>query len=1109
MQSNEALGRPEYAFLSGGGELARIIVAFDWASTPLGPIDSWPVGMRSTVALLLRSPVPIVTMWGEAGIMIYNDAYSVFAGARHPQLLGSRVREGWDEISDFNDNVMRVGLAGGTLAYRDQELTLLRSGVPEPVWMDLDYSPIVDEHGKPVGVIAIVVETTAKVRAERWLSGERERLRHMFEQAPGFMAMLSGPEHIFELTNPAYATLVGNRPLLGRPVREALPEISGQGFFELLDNVYNSGEAFSGNALEILLQRTPGAQAEERYVDALYQPVKNEAGEVIAIFVQGTDVTDRVVAEAAVRESEARFRALAQAVPNHVWAAPASGELDWFNDRVYEYSGARPGDLDAGGWTRLVHPQDVDAAAQRWRDAVAGGGRYETEFRIRRADGVYRWHLVRAFAVSIGDGQNVRWIGTNTDIEDQKAAVAALAHLNATLEQQVAERTADRDRMWRLSTDIMMVADFNATILALNPAWTKILGWDESELLGRSFMEFVHPKDREATLAEVGDLSQGERTMRFENRYQRKDGGYCVLSWTAVPDNRFIHAVGRDVTADHEAAAALRRTEVALQQAQKMETIGKLTGGVAHDFNNLLQVISGNLQLLSKDVAGSARAERWVSNALAGVNRGAKLASHLLAFGRRQALEPKIVKIGRFVVGMEDMLRRSLGEAIEIETIVSGGLWNTFVDPAQVENALLNLAINARDAMNGVGRLTIEVGNAFLDEAYARTHVEVKPGQYVMLAVTDTGSGMSPEVLSQAFEPFFSTKPEGKGTGLGLSMVYGFVKQSEGHVKIYSEVGYGTTVKLYLPRTLEREDLVGPVEMLPVVGGEETILVAEDDEEVRETVVEMLSGLGYRVLKANDAAGALTIIDSGIPIDMLFTDVVMPGPLRSPDLARKARERLPHLAVLFTSGYTENAIVHGGRLDAGVELLSKPYTSEALARKVRQVLGQQAPRPRAARDGAQADGDGRGSERAAADTSNPSGASAMPFTAAVDYVEAAHGPSLKVLLVEDDELIRSNTAELLLQLGHSVLEAADGHAAISTLSTAPIDVLITDLGLPGMSGQELARRARQLRPHIGVVFASGSDIDPQMPDVFALRKPYDSLSIEGALRAVVARSSEV
>ena len=1066
-----------FPFLAQGGDVADIIARRDWSATPIGPIATWSSTLTTTLALILRAPLPIVTLWGDEGVMLYNDAYSVFAGGRHPELLGSNVREGWAEIADFNDNVMKVGLAGKTLRYEDQELTLYRNGIGEPVWMNLDYSPIPGPDGVPVGVIAIVVETTAKVRAERWLSGERERLRRLFEQAPGFMAMVTGPDHTFDMANAAFLSLVGQRELIGCSVRDCLPELAGQDFFERLDQVYALGRSHAGFAQPMHLTRTPGTPPELRHVDFVYQPVRSEDGDVIGIFIQGTDVTDRLLAESAVVESEAKFRTFAQAMPNQVWSADSRGALDWFNDKVYGYSGQPAGRLDGTAWQATLHPDDVPHALNRWQRAIDTGGTYECEFRIRRADGIYRWHLSRALPIRDAAGDIVRWVGSNTDIEDQKSAARALERLNKTLEQQVAESHADRDRMWRLSTDVMLVADFDANIVAINPAWTELLGWEPSALVGRSFMDLIHPDDRIETLAEVGDLSAGKRTYKFVNRYRCRDGHYVVLSWTAVPDARFIHAVGRDITADREAADALRRTELALQQSQKMETIGKLTGGVAHDFNNLLQVISGNLQLLATDVAGNGRAERRLANALGGVQRGAKLASQLLAFGRRQPLEPKTIRIGRLIGGMEDMLRRSLGEAVEIETLVSGGLWNTLVDPTQVENAILNLAINARDAMDGTGRLTLEAGNAFLDDAYARQHVEVTPGQYVMLAVTDTGCGMTPEVLAQAYEPFFSTKPEGKGTGLGLSMVYGFVKQSGGHIKIYSEPGMGTTVKLYLPRSHDAEETGVVLETATVEGGRETILVAEDDDQVRATVVETLSELGYRVLKASDAASALAIVDSGMAIDLLFTDVVMPGPLRSPELARRARERLPGLAVLFTSGYTENSIVHGGRLDAGVDLLSKPYTREALARKIRQVLAAEGKR-------------GAGLPGTAGGTG--------PAAATREARPAAH--TRRILFVEDDALIRENTRELLQELGHTVFVAGNAPDALATLGREPIDVLITDLGLPGESGESLARAAKEASPGLGIVFATGTEPDTLPAGFQVLRKPYDTVAIEAVLR---------
>ena len=341
------------------------------------------------------------------------------------------------------------------------------------------------------------------------------------------------------------------------------------------------------------------------------------------------------------------------------------------------------------------------------------------------------------------------------------------------------------------------------------------------------------------------------------------------------------------------AIAERAEAEAQLRQAQKMEAVGKLTGGVAHDFNNVLQIIGGNLQLLTRDVAGNLRAEQRLQTAIAAISRGSKLASQLLAFGRRQPLNPKVVNLGRLIRGIDDLVRRALGDGIEIETIIGGGLWNTLIDSIQVENALLNLAINGRDAMRGHGRLTIEAGNAFLDDAYVARHAEISPGQYVMIAVTDTGCGIPPDIMAHVFEPFFTTKPEGQGTGLGLSMVYGFVKQSGGHIKIYSEQGQGTTVRLYLPRAREQEDVETDVQVGPALGGTETVLIVEDDEDVRSTVVDTLSELGYRVLKAKDAQSALAIVESGVPIDLLFTDVVMPGPLRSPDLAKRAQERIP------------------------------------------------------------------------------------------------------------------------------------------------------------------------------------------------------------------------
>lgn len=455
-------GASGHAFLAGGGELANLIQAFEWAQTPLGSIETWSPILRTSVSIALRSPVPIVMLWGEQGIMLYNDAYSGFAGTRHPQLLGSPVLQGWPEVADFNDHVMKVVFGRGeTLAFRDQELSLHRSGRPDQAFMNLDYSPIIDESGAPVAVIAIVVETTAKVAAEAWLASERDRMRQMFEQAPGFMALLDGPEHVFDLTNAAYMQLIGHRNVIGLPVRKALPEIEGQGFFELLDGVYSTGQPFVGRGLTAYIQRSPGAAHEQRFLDLIYQPVRDPSGKVVGIFVEGADVTEGIVAREDLRASKEQFELFAEAMPNHVWTADVDGMLDWFNSQVFEYSGLSFAALDGAGWSIMVHPDDMAAAAERWSESLRTGKAYETEFRLRRHDGTYRWHLARAVGLPDAQGRVGSWIGTNTDIDDQKKISQQLLESEARLSLAIG---AGQLAVW----DYDIVAGRITSSLALN-----------------------------------------------------------------------------------------------------------------------------------------------------------------------------------------------------------------------------------------------------------------------------------------------------------------------------------------------------------------------------------------------------------------------------------------------------------------------------------------------------------------------------------------------------------------------------------------------------------------------------------------------------------------
>ncbi len=509
--------------------------------------------------------------------------------------------------------------------------------------------------------------------------------------------------------------------------------------------------------------------------------------------------------------------------------------------------------------------------------------------------------------------------------------------------------------------------------------------------------------------------------------------------------------------------------EATVRQAQKMEAIGHLTGGVAHDFNNLLQIISANLDLAvsGPGVQADSRLRERLQNAIGAVVRGSRLTGQLLAFARRQPLEPRSVDMSRVIRDMSDLMRRTLGENIQVETVIAGGLWNTLVDPNQVENTVLNLAINARDAMPEGGKLTLEVANAHLDDAYAAAHTEVTPGQYVMLAVTDTGTGMSPEVRGRVFEPFFTTKAEGKGTGLGLAQAFGFTKQSGGHINIYSEVGHGTTIKLYLPRTRREADILeiaGPASE----GGSESILVVEDDEGVRAAVSDMLTDLGYQVSRAENANSALEVLKTLKP-DLIFTDVVMPGAIHPRDFTRMAQEMHPGIHILYTSGYTQNAIVHNGKLDDDALLLSKPYRKDELARKLRSVFA----------------GTARG-----------------PIA-----VPAAPVQRGKVLVVEDVALIRMTTMDMVEQMGFDAVEAGDAAEALQILRTDDtIAILLTDLGLPGMSGRELVQEALKLKPHLKVIIASGystsKEDEREFPaNIGYLTKPFDMQQLRRVLDA--------
>ncbi len=881
-----------YPFLSGGGEAADIIAGFDWGATPLGPIESWSTSLKNTIALILGSPVPIVTLWGEDGIMIYNDAYSGFAGGRHPNLFGSKVREGWPEVADFNDNVMKVGLAGRTLAYRGTELTLYRhGGKPEQVWLNLDYSPVLGEDGIPVGVIAIVVEITDKVRIERELEAERKSLKLMFQQAPGFIAMLSGNEHRFTMVNEAYRTLVASRDVIGRTVAEALPEVVDQGFVGLLDQVYASGKPHIGRGVPINLRHGLDGVLTERYLDFIYQPIVADDGATTGIFLQGHDVTERHATERAIRAESRKLDVL-----NRTGAALAA-ELDV--DKIVQ--------IATDACTEIV---DAEFGAFFYNVINDSGESYM----LYALSGAPREHFAK-FPMP-----------RNTALFDPTFKGTAVVR----------------------SDDIRNDPRYGKN----DPHH----GMPKGHLPVRSYLA-VPVASRSGEV--IGGLLFGHgEPGKFVDEHEELVVGIAGQAATAIDNARLYQAAEREVAERRRAEEALQvlnntleqrvldevqarsKVEEQLRQVQKMEAVGQLTGGIAHDFNNMLAVILGGLNLIQRKLArGETDIERFVEGAIDGAQRAATLTQRLLAFSRQQPLSPEPLIINKLVAGMSELLDRTLGEQIKVETVLAAGVWQVKADPAQLENAILNLAVNARDAMPGGGRLTIETTNASVDDAYAQEYA-IEAGQYVLIAVADTGSGMTPEVIAKAFDPFFTTKSAGKGTGLGLSQVYGFVRQSGGHVRIYSELGVGTSIKIYLPRLFGETGATEQAKRLATIHRglrSEVILVVEDDARVRALSIEALRELGYSVVEASNPAHALRLLDDGQEVSLLFTDVVMPD-MSGRQLADRARGIRPNLRVLYTTGYTRNAIVHNGMLDPGTNLLTKPFSIQDLATKVRKIL---------------------------------------------------------------------------------------------------------------------------------------------------------------------------
>ncbi len=939
-------------------------------------------------------------------------------------------------------------------------------------------------------MLAIVIETTERVAAERALRDERDRNRGVLDNMGDAFALLDSDFRIIDMN--AAAWRMESRPreeVMGKTHWEAHPDAAPE-----LGELYRRA---MGNGLPAALEHHyVWSDGRESWIDMRAFPVDDG----LAIFYR--DISDRKRDEAAVAESETRFRNMADQAPVMMWVTDPSGYCTYLNRRWYEFTSQEWGAGEGYGWLDAVHPDDRPLAEAAFVSANAEQKDYRVEFRVRRADGAYRWAIDAAAARFAADGEYLGYVGSLIDIDERREAEAALQASTARAEALAAEQAAILGQL----AEGVIVTDRAGRITFVNDAASRIHGvarldvepdaysdtyhlltvdgtpypshelplaravlngetvaearWrirrpDGSEVLAVGSARPVHNETGETlgavlTLRDDTERADAERLLRENEARLRAltdnlPSGmvYQIATGRAGTERRFLYvsqshekltgvpaeAVLADPTIpynlilpDHRAAMVaaeadaiaggkafdvqvqfrradgevrwsriisapreqsdgsliwdgiqvditdqkqaetllvemndelerrvaertreLETAQEALRQAQKMEAVGQLTGGIAHDFNNLLTGVIGSLDMMQRQMAKgeTGKIERYATTAMTAANRAAALTHRLLAFSRRQPLDPKAVNANRLVTGMEELLRRTIGESVQLEIVTAGGLWQTLCDPHQLESAVLNLAINARDAMPDGGKLIIETCNTHLDNAYAAKQRDVTPGQYVCVCVSDTGTGMTKDTIEKAFEPFFTTKPIGQGTGLGLSMIYGFARQSEGYARIYSEVGEGTTIKLYLPRYYgeaeDAEDNQGELTDAHRAEAGEVVLVVEDETAVRDLVVDVLEELGYRAVEAVDGPSGLKLLQSKMRLDLLVTDIGLPG-LNGRQLADAARELRPDLKVLFMTGYAENATIANGFLEPGMEMITKPFAIEALVSRIRDMI---------------------------------------------------------------------------------------------------------------------------------------------------------------------------
>jgi PAS domain S-box-containing protein len=1245
-------------FLQGGGEMGERVRAFDWSGHALGAPAGWPQALRTVVRLMLTTEHPALIFWGPELHCLYNDGFAQSLGPeRHPAALGAPARVAWAEAWPLiGPDVEQVVTGAGSVFREDRLVPTRRHGVLEDAYWTYSYSPI-DHDGGIGGVLVLCTETTGRVLETRRREDERERQQRLFEQAPGFIIIMRGPDHLVEFVNDAHRALFGSEDWVGKTIRRAFPSIEGQGFFEELDRVYATGHTFEADGVPVRYRRGDDQSEQVRNLTFIYAPLFDGEGKITGIFCEGFDVSEgkqaetrhavlaeladrfreieepeaiayaaaetlakalgvsragygtidtanetitierdwnapgiaslagvlhfrdygsyiddlkagrtvvvenaeldprtaanaeslkaisahsfvnmpvteqggfvallflnhadprpwreeelhliddvaqrtrtavaRREAEEAVRKNEARLRFLdalgtatatatdadtvlaittrmmgehlhlsdcayadmdadedmfnirgdwhaahAQSIVGRYslatfgslavsnlragkplivndnikelgedgaqafldigiraticmpflkegrltalmaihdsrprnWSQEELGLLKEITERSWAHiervrseaalresesrlrlaiEGARIGTWDwdlktlRGRWSertaeimgvesaedvtpeqryRSIHPDDREWVGREIARSINEGSEFSTEYRVVRPDGEIRWVSSRGVVQKDEDGRAIRTTGTVRDVTERRRAQEELRALNETLEQQVADRTAERDRMWRLSEDLFLVVGKRWDIRAVNPALATLLGYAPEEVLGRRFRSFAHPDDMAAITHGLRAAARGP-LRDFVARLRARDGSWRRFSWSAAPGDGEAYVVGRDITEESERREALEHAQEALRQAQKMESLGQLTGGVAHDFNNLLTPIIGSLDLLRRSQAAGEREQRLIGAALESAERARTLVQRLLAFARRQPLQPGPVDIAALVEGMSDLIASTSGPQIRLAVDIASDLPPALADANQLELAILNLSVNARDAMPQGGRLSLTAR----PEAVREGHRSGLPaGSYVQLSVSDTGTGMDAETMARAIEPFFSTKGIGKGTGLGLSMVHGLASQLGGAMLLSSRVGLGTTVDLLLrvATTHPAADAERAAPRIELATG--SVLLVDDEPAVRAATGELLRDLGYRVTEVTSASEALDHLREHA-VDFLVTDHLMPG-MSGTDLARAVRERHPRVRILVVSGYAELEAI-----SPDLPRLAKPFRQEELATRL-------------------------------------------------------------------------------------------------------------------------------------------------------------------------------